>query len=60
MATYRSYTNSRSRLRPGSLTITVVTPETLYRMKRDTARLRDRDDAQRLAQAFGVDSGEER
>jgi len=41
------------RVRAGTVTITVVTPETLYRMKRDTIRLRDRDDAQRLAQAFG-------
>jgi hypothetical protein len=48
------------RVRAGSLTITVVTPETLYRMKRDTVRFRDRDDAQRLARAFGFDSGEER
>jgi hypothetical protein len=48
------------RVRAGSLTITVVTPETLYRMKRDTVRLRDRDDAQRLERAFGFDSGEER
>lgn len=40
----------------GGVTITVVTPETLYRMKRDTVRLRDRDDAQRLARAFGFDA----
>lgn len=39
----------------GDVTITVVTPATLYRMKRDTVRLRDRDDAQRLARAFGFD-----
>jgi hypothetical protein len=44
------------RVRAGAETITVVTPETLYRMKRDTVRLRDRDDAQRLARAFGFDS----
>ena len=43
------------RVRAGDVTITVVTPETLYRMKRDTVRLRDRDDAQRLARAFGFD-----
>jgi hypothetical protein len=48
------------RVRAGSLAITVVTPQTLYRMKRDTVRLRDRDDAQRLERAFGFDSGEER
>lgn len=48
------------RVLAGTLTITVVTPETLYRMKRDTVRLRDRDDAQRLAHAYGFDSGEDR
>ena len=37
----------------GDVSITVVAPETLYRMKRDTVRLRDRDDAQRLARAYG-------
>lgn len=47
------------RVQAGATTITVVTPETLYRMKRDTVRLRDRDDAQRLARAFGFGSGEE-
>jgi len=48
------------RVRAGTVTITVVTPETLYRMKRDTIRLRDRDDAQRLAKAFGFGPDEER
>lgn len=48
------------RVAAGSVTITVVTPETLYRMKRDTARPRDRDDAERLARAFGFDSREDR
>jgi hypothetical protein len=43
------------RVRAGEVTITVVTPATLFRMKRDTVRLRDRDDAQRLARAFGFD-----
>ena len=47
------------RVPAGTVTIAVVTPETLYRMKRDTPRLRDRDDAQRLARAFGFDSGED-
>ncbi len=47
------------RVPAGTVTITVVTPETLYRMKRDTVRLRDRDDAQRLARAFGFGSGED-
>jgi len=40
----------------GSSTIAVVTPATLYRIKRDTVRPRDRDDAQRLADAFGLDA----
>jgi hypothetical protein len=43
------------RVRAGDVTITVVTPATLYRMKRDTVRMRDRDDALRLARAFGLD-----
>jgi hypothetical protein len=43
------------RIQAGASTITVVAPVTLYRMKRDTVRLRDRDDAQRLARAFGFD-----
>ena len=48
------------RVRAGEVTITVVTPATLYRMKRDTVRLRDRDDAERLARAFGFDREGER
>jgi hypothetical protein len=47
------------RVKAGRVTITVVTPETLYRMKRDTIRLRDRDDARRLAQAFDFGPDEE-
>ena len=43
------------RVSVGSVVIAVVTPATLYRMKRDTVRPRDRDDAQRLAAAFGLD-----
>ena len=43
------------RVPAGEVTITVVTPATLYHMKRDTVRLRDRDDAERLARAFGFD-----
>ena len=39
----------------GTTTIAVVSAETLYRMKRDTVRLRDRDDAQRLVEAFGIE-----
>jgi hypothetical protein len=42
----------------GDTVITVVTPATLYRMKKDTVRLRDRDDAQRLARAFGFGAEE--
>jgi hypothetical protein len=41
------------------VTNTIVTPETLYRMQRDTVRLRDLDDAQRLERAFGFGSGED-
>jgi hypothetical protein len=48
------------RIQAGASTITVVAPVTLYRMKRDTVRLRDRDDAQRLARAFGFDHDGER
>ena len=47
------------RVPAGSVTITVVTPETLYRMKRDTVRLRDHADAQRLARAYGFGSNED-
>lgn len=36
-------------------TMRVVTPATLYRMKRDTVRGRDRDDAERLRDAFGLE-----
>ncbi len=48
------------RVEAGEVTITVVTAETLYRMKRDTVLLRDRDDAERLARAFGFDREAER
>jgi hypothetical protein len=37
------------------LTLHVVTPATLYRMKHDTLRPRDRDDAERLRRAFDVE-----
>ena len=37
------------------LLVTVVTPRTLYRMKRDTIRLRDRADAELLKQRFKLD-----
>lgn len=35
------------------LTVSVVSPRTLYRMKSDTVRLKDRADAQLLRQRFG-------
>ncbi len=57
---YRFEDLELDRVEVGDVTITVVTPETLYRMKRDTVRLRDRDDAQRLARAFGFDQQEGR
>ncbi len=38
----------------GETTLHVVTPQTLYRMKRDTLRPRDRDDAERLRRAFDL------
>jgi hypothetical protein len=44
------------RVSVGAVEIAVVTPATLYRMKRDTVRPRDRDDAQRLAAAFDLDA----
>jgi hypothetical protein len=37
------------------ITVNVVTPRTLYRMKRDTVRLKDRADAEMLRQRFDVD-----
>lgn len=37
------------------LEVSVATPETLYRMKRDTVRLQDRADAERIRQRFGLE-----
>jgi hypothetical protein len=37
------------------LTISVASPATLYRMKRDTVRLKDRADAQLLKERFGLE-----
>ena len=37
------------------LEVTVVTPETLYRMKKGTVRMRDRGDAERIRQRFGLE-----
>jgi hypothetical protein len=39
----------------GDLTVTVVTPRMLYRMKKDTVRLKDRADAEMLRRAFGLE-----
>lgn len=39
----------------GELTVTVVTPRMLYRMKRDTIRLRDRADAELLKRRFRLE-----
>lgn len=38
----------------GDVEVRVATPETLYRMKRDTVRLRDQADAQILKEKFGL------
>lgn len=43
------------RLPFGELLVTVVTPRMLYRMKRDTVRLRDRADAELLKQRFQLE-----
>lgn len=53
---YRFEDLELERVRAGEVTLTVVSPATLYAMKRDTVRLRDRDDAERLARAFGFDA----
>jgi len=37
------------------LTVSVVSPRTLYRMKRDTVRLKDRADAELLRERFGFE-----
>jgi hypothetical protein len=39
----------------GEITVTVVTPRMLYRMKRDTIRLRDRADAELLKRHFRLE-----
>ena len=38
-----------------STTVSVATPRTLYQMKRDTVRLKDRADAAWLRERFGLD-----
>jgi 20S proteasome alpha/beta subunit len=41
------------------ITVSVVTPRTLYNMKKDTVRLKDRADAQMLKERFGRTDKEE-
>lgn len=46
----------------GDVEVVVATPETLYAVKRDTIRLQDKADAQKLKEKFGLrdwDAGEE-
>jgi hypothetical protein len=38
----------------GDIMVTVVTPQTLYRMKKNTVRLKDRADAELLRQRFAL------
>jgi hypothetical protein len=40
----------------GDVEVVVATPETLYNMKRDTIRLQDKADAQKLKEKFGLES----
>ena len=42
------------RLPIGALTVSVVSPRTLYQMKRDTVRLKDRADAELLKSRFNL------
>ena len=42
----------------GSLTVSVATPATLFKMKRGTVRLRDRADAELLRQRFHLEDEE--
>jgi len=42
------------RLRFGERAVSVVSPRTLYRMKRNTVRLKDRADAELLKRRFGL------
>jgi len=39
----------------GDTTVHVASPRTLYRMKRDTTRAKDRDDAERLRRRFDLE-----
>lgn len=42
------------RLPFGEITVSVASPDTLYRMKRDTVRLKDQADADLLRERFGL------
>lgn len=42
------------RVDAGGVAVSVVSPRTLFAMKKDTVRGRDRDDAERLRRAFDV------
>lgn len=44
--------------RVGDLTVSVASPTTLYRMKKDTVRLKDKADAELLRQQFKLDEEE--
>ena len=44
-----------SRIPFEGLTISVASPRTLYRMKKDTVRLKDRADAALLRERFGIE-----
>ena len=44
----------------GDITVSVVTPQTLYDMKKNTIRLKDRADAQMLKERFGLTDKEVR
>ena len=53
---YTSFTDLETERLPfGELVVTVVTARTLYRMKRDTVRLRDRADAEALKRRFRLE-----
>jgi hypothetical protein len=39
----------------GRLRVRVATPETLFRMKKDTVRPQNRADAERIRQAFDIE-----
>jgi hypothetical protein len=49
-----SKTWKRVRMPFEDLVVTVASPAMLYRMKRDTVRLKDRADAEMLKQRFGL------